>query len=398
VIRSWERLVHTGTHSAHWWLLAPVKGALAFRRGASTKIAGLEPINRLSLRVRLKAPVARFVEVLAAVPTAPLSGRYLSAPRGDTTHPPGCGPFTWSAGNASGEVQVMEAFQGHVRGRPFVDRLLIKTYGSSRATRLAFELEEIHVCRDRLSRPAEGSSLVDGPQVWMNYLTLNPARMDVLPQGFEQAVEQAIDRPALVEYVVGEQGHATDEILRVDDPVQDMAKLRGDPVAARAYFKRVVQHGHGVPPVLVFLVRRGEALERAVAERIQVNLVDIGVVVSVVEQDLDAFEKRVAEGDYDFYLVSPLPLVRAPELQLLGVAAGLQSEQGVEEILQVMRELPAGTNRPAMVRERARLFRLRFPWIPLFQAGRRVVRHEAVRNLVPQADGLVDLAEVWLAY
>ena len=36
-------------------------------------------------------------------------------------------------------------------------------------------------------------------------------------------------------------------------------------------------------PVLEFLVQEGRALDKSVAERIQVNLVDIGVVVSVVQ-------------------------------------------------------------------------------------------------------------------
>ena len=63
VLASWRRLLHPETASEHWWLLAPVEGALAFHQGKSTRISGLERINRLTLRIRLLAPVAEFARV-----------------------------------------------------------------------------------------------------------------------------------------------------------------------------------------------------------------------------------------------------------------------------------------------------------------------------------------------
>jgi ABC-type oligopeptide transport system substrate-binding subunit len=233
----------------------------------------------------------------------------------------------------------------------------------------------------------------------MFFLALNTQRIERLPSGFMKAVEQAVDRQALVDYLIGDQGTATDEIIIRTAPEGPLEPLRGDPASAREYFKRVMLQEKGVPPVLEFLVQEGQALERAVAERIQVNLVDIGVVVSVVQVDPKTFRSRLAEGKFDFYLAHPLVLTADSELQLLGLVATVLGNGGVEDLLRSLDKLPAetGRNRAAMVREMARRYQVRFPWIPLFQYARQMFVHESVQGMETDATGLTDYAQAWLA-
>jgi ABC-type transport system substrate-binding protein len=397
VIASWKRLLKVETGSAYWWILSPVRGALAFRRGQSTKISGLERINRLTFRIRLRAKIPDFLEILGVVPSAPLPAKWLKAKKSDQVHPPGSGPYAWSTSQTSSEVSALEAFLGHLRGRPYLDRLLVKTYQSARAAALAFQLDEVHMLWEKPARESSNHRMVDGPKGWMVYLAINPERVEKLPQGFGRAVEQAIDRQSLVRYLIGNQGMATDEIINLDIQPDNLNALRSNPKAAKAYFNRVVEQEKGIPPVLVFLVREGQALERAIAERIQVNLVDIGVAVSVVKADRKSFASRLREKDYDFYLARPMPLFRAPELQLLGILAELRGEDEVEQYLRTLGELPNDDNRKAMIRERARRYQIRFPWIPLFRHSRRVFIHRVVRGYFQGATGLADLADVWIA-
>jgi ABC-type transport system substrate-binding protein len=397
VIASWKRLIRRKSGSPYWWMLAPVRGALAFRTGKSTKIAGIEKVNRLTIRVRLSSGMPDFLEVLTAIPTAPLPSLWNSAKEPGRTHPPGSGPFAWSSDRTSSEVSALEAFQGHPRGRPFVDRLLLKNYLSARAASLAFQLEEVHLAWERPSRDTGRYNTVDGPLKHQVMLAVNPGRVDRLPQGFIRAVAQAMDRQSLVRYVVGERGVETDELLNIEGAQVSSPALSGNPVAAREYFERVVQQERGVPPVLVFLVREGDSLERAVAERIQVNLVDIGVAVSVVAVNRQEHESRLRSGNYDFHLVRPLPFFRSPDLQLLGIVAELMGEEEVAQYLQMLDKLPDDANRKSLVRERSRRYQASLARIPLFRHSRRIFLHESVRDYSLGVNGLVNLADVWLA-
>jgi len=397
VLASWRRLLHPDSKSAHWWLLAPIEGALAFHQGKSTRISGLEKINRLTFRIRLLAPMPGFARVLTTVPTAPLPMKWL-AKKDRGAFPPGSGPFVWSASTRTGEEMALKAFLGHCRGRPFLDRVALLPFPSPRAAGLAFELEEVHLSRVRPSRRTGFYHNVEGPRVHMVFLALNPQRIEKLPSGFKKAVEQAVDRQALVDYLVGNQGVATDEIVVHRSPEGPPEPLRGDPRSAREYFKRVMLEKKGVPPVLEFLVPEGRALDKSVAERIQVNLVDIGVVVSVVQVDRKTFEARREAGEYDFYLARPLVLTTDAELQLLGLVATVLGETEAEDLLRSLDKLPAvaGSNRAAMIREMARRYQVRFSWIPLFQFARQMFLHDSVQGVVPDATGQTDFAQVWL--
>lgn len=397
VLASWRRLLHPKTASPHWWLLAPIEGALAFHQGRSTKISGLERINRLTLRIRLLAPIPEFERVLAAVPTAPLPMKWLAA-KEQGAYPPGSGPFVWAAATRGSEEMALEAFLGHSRGRPYLSRIALLLYPSPRAAGLAFELEEVHMSLVRPSRRSGFYHSVEGPRVQMVFLALNPKRIERFPSGFQKAVEQAVDRQALVDYLIGDQGLATDEIVIQKTPEGPPKPLRGDPRAAKEYFKRIMLQEKGVPPVLEFLVNENRALEKAVAERIQVNLVDIGVVVSVVQVDRKTFAARIDAGEYDFYLACPLALTTDPELGLLGLVAKVLGKEGIQDLMRSLDKLPvtASRNRIAMVREMARRYQARFPWIPLFQYARQMFVHESVQGLAQDATGLTDFAQTWL--
>jgi len=129
-----------------------------------------------------------------------------------------------------------------------------------------------------------------------------------------------------------------------------------------------------------------------------VNLVDIGVVVSVVQVDRKTFDARRLAGEYDFYLAHPLALTTDLELQLLGLVATVLGNDGAEDLLRSLDKLPAAAsrNRTAMVREMARRYQVRFPWIPLFQYARQMFVHESVQGIAPDATGLTDYAQAWL--
>lgn len=400
LIASWERLVRKETGSPHWWLLAPIKGAPEYRAGKSTKIAGLERVNRLTVRIRLGVRFPEFTQALAALPTAPVPIAYINNRTGRSAHPSGSGPFSWDASSSAGDEWVVRANLGYPGGRPFVDRLVFKRYPTQKAADLAFQLGQVDLTSIPSSR-ASGRQLVnDGLRTSALFLALNPQKVKEFPEGFKQAISDAIDRKSLVKYLVGDRGVPTDELISGNAHEDDSA-FGGDPGKAKDYFRQLAIKSGGLPPVLVFPVCRSEPLERAVAERIQVNLVDVGVVVSIVDQDRSEIESRLARGDYDLYLAKPLPLVGSPQLQLLGVlaesSAGSDDDQQiVSRLLRSYGTLPADDNRAAVVREMARRYRAQFLWVPLFRYGKRLFLGKSVHGLMRDSLGGFLLDDVWL--
>ena len=301
----------------------------------------------------------------------------------------------------AGDEWVLKARLSYSGGRPFLDRVIFSRYKSVKAADLAFQLGQVQLTSIRSARLADRHRMDDGPRSSVLYLALNAGRVQLLPEGYRQAVSSAIDRKSLAKYLVGDRGIPTDELIASDGGQEDQRELVGNTHKARDYFKQLVVKAGGLPPVLVFLVCRSEPLERAVAERIQVNLVDVGVVVSIVELERSEFESRLAQGNYDLFLANPLPLVRSPQLQLLGVLAESSASKGddekvVADLLRSYGALPADDNRAAIVREIARRYRARFLWLPLFRYSRRLFSSESVHGLARDAMGAVSLEEIWL--
>ncbi len=389
VIASWENLLRIEQPSPHWWLLAPVEGAVAFHRGDRTRITGLERTNRKTLRIRLRHPLPGFADTLAALPTA------IRRKRGSSLGA-GAGPFL-APTEPGGSEQKLVPFLGHWRGRPFVDQLLLRPFDSIREAQLAFELGKLDALRpSRMDRIAGVDSIRAGMDNRV-FLALNPKRLARLPTGFRRALDQAIDRRRLADYVLGDRAVASDELLSFGATGPRPEGPRAQPEEARSFFESIALKQLGLPAMFEFIVRKQRPLEHDAAERIQMDLNEVGVSVFVVPLAAAEYRKRVADGDFDFRLVRQLPLVRDGEMQLLGVVAQARGAQAVADLLDELGALSAGEDRAGIVRERARGLLAQLPWLPLFIYRAEIVHRSALRGLFLNRSGAAVLASVWLA-
>jgi MarR-like DNA-binding transcriptional regulator SgrR of sgrS sRNA len=229
------------------------------------------------------------------------------------------------------------------------------------------------------------------------FLALNPQRLAKLPSGFRRALDQAIDRRRLADYVLGDRAAASDELLSfgATGPRPDGPRAR--PEEARRFFEGIALKQLGLPAMFEFIVREERPLEHDAAERIQMDLNEVGVSIFVVPLAGTEYRKRVADGEFDFRLVRQLPLVRDGELQLLGVVARIRGAQAAAELLDELGALPAGEDRAGIVRERARGLLAQLPWLPLFVYRAEIVHRSALRGLHLDRSGAAILASVWLA-
>lgn len=389
VIASWENLLRAESPAAHWWLLAPVEGAVAFHCGDRTRITGLERVNRKTLRIRLRYPLPGFADALAALPTA------VRRKRGSSLGA-GAGPFV-TAAEPEGPDRRLMPFLEHWRGRPFVDQVLLRSFQSTREAQLAFDLGKLDAVRpSRMERPTGAESIRAGMDSRV-FLVLNPERLAELPAGFRRALDRAIDRRRLADYLLGERAAASDELLSVGATGPRTEGPPAHPDEARRFFKGVALKQLGLPAMLEFIVRKEQPLEHDAAERIQMDLNEVGVSVFVVPLGEAEYLQRVVDGDFDFRLIRQMPLVRDGELQLLSVVAQTRGAQAVADLLDELGALPVGEDRAGIVRERARGLLAQLPWLPLFVYRDEIVHSSALRGLRLDRSGAAALASVWLA-
>ncbi len=392
VVASWQRLLAADTGSPHWWLLAPIEGALEFRRGAAS-ISGLQVEHRLRLRVRLRYALPAFVQVLGVPQTAPLSLASRSSSVAGTI---GSGPFAWQK---TGAGEVLGPFPGNPAGRPFVDRVVLVSFSSPRESLMALGAGRLEIALPAPGKLETSAPQTASPPLWPVLLVLNTPKLSSLPENLAAAIDAALDRKALAEYAAGEGAVPMHGLL--DFSSTNQAGPGGGRSEVRAWVDKLALATHGVAPVLSFLVRRGDDMERLTAERIQVDLMNLGLVISLVELDEPQYAERLRAGDYHFSLARPYLPVSDDSLRLAGLIAWLaggetEALQMMEELLTRLEKLQEQKCGETLIQELARNFQSRLPALPLFRHSVKLFLSPALRDISWEAGGLPDLAGCWL--
>jgi len=398
VVASWQRLLSSRGDSPHWWLLAVIEGATDFHAGRAVKVRGLEVVNRLQLRVRLRVALPEFPQVLAAVPLAPLSTRFRTS--GKPGPLPGSGPFLLQTVLPGQDQVKLAPFPRHCLGRPLLDLLEWKAYENEGTARLDMKLRRLDGLLDR-DFPGQDLTVQKSAVGWPIMLVVNDKKLDELPEGFLPVLERLLDRESLVRYAVGGWGNVMEGFLE-SAVGQPSPGGEATPEEVSDFSRHLALQKGGTPPVLVFLVRRGAPVERRIAERIQVGLLKAGIVVSLLEQDSRQLRRKCRAGDYHLVLARPFIPCRDESLRLLGMLAAIHWLTGsdslvkmMEDLLARMAQLKPDQQRRAVVRELARAYQRRLPVVPLLFQEHGLSRGQGLANLRLLLSGLVDLAEAW---
>lgn len=399
LVSSWKNLLRPESASPYWWLLADIDGALAFHLGKSSKISGLERVNSLTVRVRLEHDAyaaGEFFEAISSLPTALLPAREKRKGAQKLVHPPGAGPFVMDLGAQDGEY-ILAPFTRHWEGRPYVKNAVFRTIPTAKKRILEFELGRLDAVKDRPRTKVDKLSVFTGPLCHRYFLVLNEKRSKSFPEGFKQAMLNAVDRNALSDYVVGEMGKSVDEFF-LPVPGDISTKLaRPDISAAKLYFKSIAEQRFGVAGLIQLVVRSNSLIDRTIAERLQVDLVEAGVVLVVVPLDDETYKARVESGDYELRLEHLQAFVHSAQLQLIQVGVRTLSDASTEDLLHWLERLPRSKSREGIIREHARSLTVNSNWVPLFVSGTKWFVGKRVHDFSMGQNGLLDLSKVWLA-
>ncbi|HEU4383812.1 MAG TPA: ABC transporter substrate-binding protein [Anaeromyxobacteraceae bacterium] len=359
VAASLLRLASPAPASPHGWIALPVKGADAVRAGRASALAGVEVLSDLELRVELDVPFPAFPEALAALPAA------VARAPGD-----GAGPFM-RAGEGQGGLR-LAAFDGSFRGRPFADALLLLPQDARRAAR-AMARGEIDLAARPETVPG-ASAATPLAAVTATWVLVGARRLPAEAAALRAALS-SVDRADLLRFVRG--------------PAAPLASplppaLWPGPVAPPA----------AAPPSpprpgrrLSLLVPSGD-VARGAADRLQVKLFDLGVRVAVEPVGAEAFQARLADGDFDLALLTRTLAAPTPAAAALEVAWALGGPAAARRALERL----AGTDPGAVAAVAAEEAMA----VPLLATGLTASARAGLHGLRPLRDGGLDPGELWM--
>jgi ABC-type transport system substrate-binding protein len=272
-------------------------------------------------------------------------------------------------------------------GRPFVDKIELTTgvdY-AQQANAISFgQADLVELPASQVRRAAQrGVRTASSDPVELFALVFNASLLAVQDARLRQAISLAIDRPSIAEVILQRQAIVAGGLLpnwisgtsHLFPATTDISRAK-DLLSASGH-----ELSHPAPLNLFYDSSDAEA--RAVADRVAVNLREVGIMVKV-------FGQRVDEITITNLSVSPdIRLVRQR-------IASPDPAQALSEILNSLRETPTALETPeqALAAERAPIDAFRV--IPLVHVSESVGLSAQVRDWMPTRCGGWRLDEVWL--
>jgi len=300
VLYSFTRILDPRVNSKRREILAEVKGAEEFSAGKSPRVEGFEAVDPLTLRITLAKPLPYFLQLLATPAAAIVPKEIYDDPRkGYLAHPVGCGPFQVGRWVRSSFLE-LSAFDGYYRGRPKLDRVLIRFIENPASAMEEYKagglewMDELAGSETQIARDLPGDYR-KGPYLATHYYGLNLARKPF--QGnvdLRKAFNYAVDRKAICDQVF-EGNHTVSHGILPPGTQGFNPDLRGydyDPEKARQHLAKAGYPGGKGLPSIDLWVNNNQKLVQA-AQKVQADLKAVGIPVRIQAVDFANFLQAV---------------------------------------------------------------------------------------------------------
>jgi peptide/nickel transport system substrate-binding protein len=375
--KTWQFRLRDGVKFSDGSPLTPTVAALALQQllGASFDVSATPD----SIAILAEHSLPDFPIELA-------TGRYFIFHSADDNSLAGTGPFRvadWFATSASSKAILAENSSCWA-GRPFVDKIEL-TMGvdfQQQANAISFgQADVVELPASQARRAAQrGVLTVSSDPVELFALVFDASRPAVHDTRLRQAISLAIDRASIANVILQRQAIVAGSLLpnwisgyaHLLPAAADLPRAK-DLLAASAQ-----AHSRSIPLVLIYDSSDAEA--RAVADRVAVNLHELGIMVQVSGQMIGGGTKPPAA---DFRLIRER--IAAPNAAM-----------ALSEILHSLGESPAGMETPEQIYAAERSPIDAFHVIPLVHVSESVGLSPQVRDWMPPRWGGWRLEEVWL--
>ncbi len=391
VARSLRRL----QRSDAGWLLADIadiaveKAAVVLRARAGRGPLSAADIDELTLA--LSAPMAAIT-------------REGEPPDGANS---GSGPFRLVRIDRRRQRVVLDAYDDHVAGRPFIDRVTLRWYQTGTREAAAYEVGNLTLSqRGAIAypdhRPKYDTREATGPATVLVYAGVG-ARSPLASPAARRALDYALDRDSLRGIGTGERVVPTDDpvptaigaaadaqtLATVGRPRMDRARQalaqarRSEPALDRL----LTGAASGATPAIDIVVDQTRPDDREVAENVAAALFRLGIAARVNAVSARELAGRVASGRADLYIGQlALPAASPVLAWAAAFAAGGQPAWARRAVTQ-------GRAGHAALRRR---FADTLPLIPLFHRAVRVHHRSDLRGVSLDDTARLAFADLFL--
>jgi len=286
--KRWEFRLREGVKFSDGTLLTAPIAALALQQllGASFDVSA--------------TPDSVVIQAEHSIPDFPVqlaTGRYFIFNRGEDNSLTGTGPFRvaeWPAAEGPGRASFV-ANIGCWAGRPFVDKieLAMGVDFQRQANAISFgQADVVELPASQVRRAAQrGVRAASSDPVQLFALVFDGSRPAVQDAHVRQAISLAINRASIADVILQKQGIPAGGLLpnwisgyaHLFPAMSDLPRARDLlPASAREQFRSMP---------LVLFYDSGDAEARAIAERVSVNLREVGVMVQASGQIADSKAK-----------------------------------------------------------------------------------------------------------
>ena len=303
---AWEKSFSTTQDWANISLFLPIEGSQARLEGRTPTIAGLEAVDKDTLRIRLEKPNSAFLHML----TNPIFWVYDDA---ETTDPlPGTGPFVLQASTEDHTI-VMTRNEKHHQGQSRLSALQFTLYAEPYQAFGDFKINKL----DYINQVplTEIKNIKDNPDykerfveryLWETYsLGFNMNRAPYAGNYLlRRALNYAVDRNAIIETVLAGSYRTTKGVI----PTGMMGynkQLQGyayDPEKAKDLLAEAgYPGGEGLKHLL--LCFNSDEGHQAIAEAIAQQLNQLGIDVQLQGMEWDYYKKQLNAMDLTLFRV-----------------------------------------------------------------------------------------------
>lgn len=399
------------------WVFDKIVGGRDFVKGAATELKGVRALDDDSVEIRLDAPFAPFL-FLMAYDAASIVPREEAERPGFASRPVGTGAFRFVSWRRDDQV-TLERFADHFRGRAYLDRVVFRVIPAE-ATRfneyVAGQLDYTDIptgrCRALGADPKLKGEVAIWPTLGTHGLRFNVERPPFNDARVRQAIAHAIDPGIIVDRLLEGCVHAARGILPPAVPgySPDIRRPAFDRDRARALLADAGFPGGRGLPAIAYYFNTSDANQR-IAEVLQAQLKAIAIPLELRRLDWAAHIKLVDDGSAGFFRQGWIADYPDPENFLtvlfhsrnVGAAGNTSRYRNprVDRLLDEADAMPSGPARWQKYREAEQAIIDDAVWISLYHYASRSLIKPYVRGLERSAQStapefLSPLRKVWL--
>lgn len=315
VVYTFDRMLDPATKALNTDALDFLLGAQDRLNGKTQSTAGLKALDKYTVQITLEKPFAPFKAILAAPQTSILNEKF-TRPLGDkygltaaTTC--GTGPFILKEWTLN-DHHTMVANPAYWRGRPQIDKFVVKIVTDPETMRMLFEAGEIDLfdCDNAVTQipyftnsPKWHNQIRSGSRAGIYYYSFNEKIKPFDDVRVRKAFQMAVDRRQILEKLYYNQGQLENGIipsgLIAYNPA--MPKIEYNPDQAR---KLLAEAGYpkGVDMEIALVASTGSQSQwQKMSEIIQAMVQKSGFRVKLVQMDEAAFYATRKEGKLPMY-------------------------------------------------------------------------------------------------